>query len=691
MADNWDEFEKVDEADPWADFETVDENQPAAYQGSVAGPWKTVGMSLASAVPFGQKITSAVPAALISPFVPETFGELYNQGQQYQKAAAEENPKAALGGTVVGTLATLPLASKTIGAWAVKPVTHTGGFVGGTANLLGTMVKGAAVAAPTGALYSAGEAESMGDMPGATLEGAKTGATWGAALPVAFPLVRGGYNMTKELAGAGMDLLRGPKRMPVTGANVRHPTIGSESAKAIGQDLYEASAVYGGEFGMTAGKRLADELDDFAVKTGPYSEVVRGQEPKINQIITRFKEALNSKKLTIEDFNNVDNDLSDLMDTTRDKFGNLSKEGAAFLRLQRKLRDHVTNPLPGDAVDDSAFEAMRSAAKVYSNYFKLRDLEHMIDRSARTATPGRSLRTAANNFVTNEAKLLGWSDDEIKLLRETADGNALTDLMNVFSSKLNPIMGFVSGGLSHAAPAYALSLATGKIGRELSERPMRKLTDLIGKKISEEAERGQQFLRAKPETPPPLALPNYRYQNKVAAEAERRAREERAMDPYNMRFQKPIPLGGQKLLPAPSSKYETSEMIVPTGGTPRPAVFSEQASADAERLRRSGLGLTPDVSKAQDDAIRRAVNEINWSQVEKSIADKRAKELEDLFTLSESQRPNVRKLIEEARLSVRESSEAIGQPHSPTQMEEAFKNARPRKLSDTIKPKKGKK
>lgn len=161
-------------------------------------------------VPFGNVITSGIGAGIAkaaSPFTGDqrTFGELYNQAQADTKAVQEESPMATLVGNVAGIASTLPSAfSKPVQgsgiiATPAKGLQALGNFTtkmagaapfkgGGLSALAGNTIArglgGAAVAAPVGGLYAAGEADA-GQRGDAFLEGAGTGATIGAALPVA--------------------------------------------------------------------------------------------------------------------------------------------------------------------------------------------------------------------------------------------------------------------------------------------------------------------------------------------------------------------------------------------------------------------------------------------------------------------------------------------------------------------------
>lgn len=214
MADPWEKYKApapaaaTEDAKPWEKFATP--------QGQDAGAGYAFGEGLAGAVPFGNVITSGMAAlgtAALSPDVGfKDIPELYNEAQANTKATAEAHPGASLAGNLTGVAASLPaFASKAIigqiptqgvrGAINAIPkaaaITRDfvrGGEIAKDASLLSKTgqlgvrsLKGAAVAAPTGALYGAGNADA-----GDRLHGAATGAASMAALGAAGPLAAAG-------------------------------------------------------------------------------------------------------------------------------------------------------------------------------------------------------------------------------------------------------------------------------------------------------------------------------------------------------------------------------------------------------------------------------------------------------------------------------------------------------------------
>lgn len=173
----------------------------SAPQGQDAGALAAAGEGLANAVPFGQRITSGLGALGAAALGAGNVGDLYNQAQANTQATAEAHPLAAGAGTVAGIIPTLAFGGGLF-KWANKPVSAGSGVLSNTANLIGRSVKGAAVSAPLGAAYSAGNAPTVSDMPEAAKTDALISGALGAALPVG--LAAGGAALRGAGAGAGM-------------------------------------------------------------------------------------------------------------------------------------------------------------------------------------------------------------------------------------------------------------------------------------------------------------------------------------------------------------------------------------------------------------------------------------------------------------------------------------------------------
>ena len=161
-----------------------------------------IARALAQLNPLTALISKAIPIG--SPSDARSFGQLYEQAQADTKATQEASPTAALLGNLAGIATTLPAAfSKPVqgsgilatparglqnfGSEIAKVASSTpfkgAGIGAGLGNLGARMAGGAAVAAPLGGLYAAGEADS-GQRGDAFQQGALLSGGIGGALPL---------------------------------------------------------------------------------------------------------------------------------------------------------------------------------------------------------------------------------------------------------------------------------------------------------------------------------------------------------------------------------------------------------------------------------------------------------------------------------------------------------------------------
>ncbi|RWQ41863.1 MAG: hypothetical protein EOS21_11900 [Mesorhizobium sp.] len=135
--------------------------------------------------PYLDKASSAVAAAMAMPFSDKSFSELYDRGNRYSEDVRGDNPKTALAGNVVGSVAgTLP-------AVAAAPAA----FGAGTAPLA---VRSAVSALTGGGIGGADAAVRSGGDPNAVGTGTLTGLATGFVAPGLAGLLGAGYRATAD-------------------------------------------------------------------------------------------------------------------------------------------------------------------------------------------------------------------------------------------------------------------------------------------------------------------------------------------------------------------------------------------------------------------------------------------------------------------------------------------------------------
>lgn len=183
--------------------------QEQPLTGNVQSKGYARAQGFASTIPFGERAIAGLGSLIAAPFVDESISDLYNQARADQVVTQEARPAQYYTGMGLGIAATLPaLSARSIGGGAAATEGIRGGinaiptatqkigdFVGRGSTVASRALRGAAVSAPTGALYGYGAAPE-GERVSGAVEGAGFGAVGGAALPVA------GYALNKTVVPA---------------------------------------------------------------------------------------------------------------------------------------------------------------------------------------------------------------------------------------------------------------------------------------------------------------------------------------------------------------------------------------------------------------------------------------------------------------------------------------------------------
>lgn len=211
MSGPWENYQSVDtsQAGPWAKYAAASD-----AVGEDAGAGHAFGEALANAVPGGQKATSFIGAGIAKASgVDDSFSNLYKQAQANTEATAKASPYAAGAGTAAGIATSLPIfgaAGKAIGAGAdavlgektASALSDLGtpaegaGYLSRAANLGIRAAKGAAGAAPVGALYGAAN-----DTTGHPLDAAESGAGYAAAIGAGLPVAGAALGAAADVLG----------------------------------------------------------------------------------------------------------------------------------------------------------------------------------------------------------------------------------------------------------------------------------------------------------------------------------------------------------------------------------------------------------------------------------------------------------------------------------------------------------
>lgn len=439
-----------------------------------------------SAIPFGERIAAGLAAGgtklydkTIGNNVTEgqSVSDLYREVRANQKATEAANPGEYLTGALLGTAATLPAASakvitgarattgargavnaipemlQGVGTWVRgSKAASNAGTIAKAANLGGKAVRSAAVAAPTGALYSYGASDSDIDTKealGDAASGARLGAAVGGALPVVGAalnktLVPAVSDATKALANRakdfGLDLSLdqiAPTRVRSTLQKV------SQNLPLSGVDDFQNSQR------ATWNKALAAQLGEDADNLGP--EVIQNFLSKANK---SFEGVLNGKTVVFnksdlkkldsiisEADNSYTKDIADVVfknakavagDLKSSGFSSSYIDGQKLSSLRGTLIKRMPNLPPGakqsvaeliDVMDDVAerklnadeVSALKAARKQWRNY---RTVEPLLEKSPDgMINPAQLMqRVASSKFIKASRAKVG-EDELVDLAR----------------------------------------------------------------------------------------------------------------------------------------------------------------------------------------------------------------------------------------------------------------------------------
>lgn len=394
-------------------------------QGTAGGSGRAFAYGLSGGqIPFGNVITSGIGAGIAkvaSPFTGDerTLGQLYDQAQMDTKATQEANPNATLAGNIAGIVSTLPAAfSKPVqgagiiatpakglqklGNFTGKMVSATpfkgSGMLAGAGNLGTRMVGGAAVSAPVGGLYAAGEADA-GNRMEALGKGARTGAALGAAFPVAGALVgsslKGVSNAYKGITARGEVALEDAL----------------QGIKDASSKLYKATEQAGVLAKPEAAKTLIDDLSGI-IKTKDiasqrlYSNTLRSIKDLEDDVLSG-----NTGLMTLDRHRQILGNISkDIMNP------NKAQEAEAAGRAIDVIDDFIDNLTP-DKLISGTTEAVDSLVKARSIWAKSKRFEKIASFINNAGNDANKFKRDLEKFRLNPKNTLGWSDAEKEALK----------------------------------------------------------------------------------------------------------------------------------------------------------------------------------------------------------------------------------------------------------------------------------
>lgn len=389
---------------------------PFGLNGSDKGSAVSVAQGFNSAVPFGNRITAGGAALALAPFTEETISELYDTARANQKATEQAHPTANLIGSIGGIVATLPIGlAKSVASTPVlgrsanalsKSAKAAGNFVRGAENSsqAARALRGAAVAAPSGAIYGYGAGDEGKRFQAAAL-GAGLGAAGAITVPVAGAVVKsavkGAANVAKGIAA------RSPEELQNIARSIKNTSIGFRNQM---QDM-------GAKLNENAGASLATNLD--AKLNG--LEIIPELSPKTLAIVKRIKENIAEGPL----------DLNKL-DQYRRLLRNARDEDSAVAGAVRSAIDDTINGLTERDFASGGTKAVDLLNKFRKGYAQGSKFEDVADVLAKADGDPNKIKSGLARFLQNSDNTKGYSQQEMLLLKEAAQSSAPEKVLKMF-------------------------------------------------------------------------------------------------------------------------------------------------------------------------------------------------------------------------------------------------------------------
>lgn len=453
------------------------EPQKQAEVGNAAGAGKAFAYGLSGgAVPFGNVITSALAAGAISPFVPETYGQLYDQAQADTKATQEANPNATLAGNITGIASSLPLGfTKALSGkvattgvrGAINQIPQIGNFVGrgevaagagaglakraavGTVNTALRGIKGAALAAPTGFAYGAGEADSGKRMEGG-VEAARDAALIGGGAAAGLPVLG-------SAIGYGAQGVRNVYK-GVKARDVEALENAAQGIKAGSRRAYNAMKANGALFSPQASSRITQEITDTLNADGILNQGLHG---KTISVLNDLKVAAQKPNFGLEELDQWRRLLGQVA-------GNVTPDNLQDARKASIVIDALDDAVDGIKQSDlvnGTTEAVNSLNLGRKEYARARKFENITDIIRKSDGDANYLKRELKKFSENPKKTRGFSPVEINALQDAArlsGGEGILKMLGKFGFDTGASR--IGAGVGAVVGSAAAGAATGGAG-----------------------------------------------------------------------------------------------------------------------------------------------------------------------------------------------------------------------------------
>ena len=264
----------------------------------------------------------------------------------------------------------------------------------------------------------------------------------------------------------------------------------SEQIREQGGKLFQLAEKQGAIIKPQFTNEFINDISNLARQTEA-GKVFAGETP-VEKLIERVQ-VLRDKPLTFNAAKEIDETLGDLAYSEM-KDGKFSADGNAFRDMQSKLRDRInTAPEEFFIGGKDAFETAKEARKYWSASLKLRDIERIVGKAKNMQVPATGIKTGFRTLMDNPNRMKGFTEAERDAISKAAQTGVMTEVLNVFGSRLAPLgagaAGFASGGIGAGAAAALASQAGSALARKGAEAiqfgKAAKVEDLIRSRLVE--------------------------------------------------------------------------------------------------------------------------------------------------------------------------------------------------------------
>lgn len=213
----------------------------------------------------------------------------------------------------------------------------------------------------------------------------------------------------------------------------------------------------------------ADEFDALIKPDGKVSEVVAQEvsfdgQKQLQQLRNVF-DRLRDDSISIKDYNELDKTLTQILreSSLQSDKGGLNRVGSQIKDVQENVRSRLIDA--GDEVlegSSDGIETLKKARDLYSAQARLREIEDAVYIATQTGfkQPKTALQTQMRGILRKirSGKLKGFKENEISAIEKAADGGRITEITDLFGSRLvgsiaaasNPVTGIAFRGASEA-------------------------------------------------------------------------------------------------------------------------------------------------------------------------------------------------------------------------------------------------